>query len=115
HSSVGRLTGPSRRDDECQRRPVTRSSTRSQRTPHIFRNEANPVKNTLMGNLAAVVALVVLLLSVAAHAEPTPLPLASYDWAVKASPSLATHPPPVEAVRKLMEQLEFNGESNNET
>jgi hypothetical protein len=54
-----------------------------------------------------------LLSSAPVHAEPSPLPLASYDWAVKASPNLATHPPPVEAVRNFMEQTSFDGVSGD--
>jgi hypothetical protein len=49
--------------------------------------------------------LLILLLPATVRAESTPTPaLPSYNWAVKASPNLATHPPPVEAVRDFMEQ-----------
>jgi hypothetical protein len=49
------------------------------------------------------------------RAEPTPMPLEAYDWSVKASPTLATHPPPVETVRKFMEGLDSDGQSTYET
>ncbi len=68
-----------------------------------------------MGKLTAIVTLVTLLVSATVRAEPTPTPLASYDWGVKASPNLATKAPPEAAVRKFMEQLAFNGQSGWET
>ena len=43
------------------------------------------------------------------------MPLEAYDWSVKASPSLATHPPPVETVRKFMEGFDSDGQSTYET
>ena len=64
--------------------------------------------------LTAIFAALFLLISNALRADTLPS-LSSYDWAVTASPNLATHPPPVEAVRKFMEKLEYHGRSNSET
>ena len=65
----------------------------------------------LMVLLTAIFAALFLLIPNALRADTLPS-LSSYDWAVTASPNLATHPPPVEAVRKFMERLEYHGRSN---
>ena len=67
-----------------------------------------------MYRLTAVVTLI-LLVPLTLWAGATARPLSSYDWAVNASPNLATLPPPEAAVRKFMEQRHNNGESNVET
>jgi hypothetical protein len=57
----------------------------------------------------------ILLVPVTLRAGATARPLPLYDWAVNASPNLATMPPPEAAVRQFMEQRHDNGESNVET
>jgi len=66
-----------------------------------------------MYKLSALVTLLVLVAPVTLRAEATARPLSSYDWSVKASPNLATKPPPEASVREFMEQR--HGESNVET
>ena len=64
----------------------------------------------------AALALLILLLPATLHAKAALRPLSSYNWAVNASPNLATKPPPKAAVRKLMEELESDfGEDNDQT
>jgi hypothetical protein len=66
--------------------------------------------------LAILLGLLILLLPLTLLAKTVPLPLSSYNWAAKASPSLAAKPPPKAAVRRLMEQLDSdNGEANYQT
>ncbi len=72
-------------------------------------------RETSMRNVDVLITLFILLLPATLRAEATPRPLESYNWAVNASPNLATNPPPEEAVRKFMEQREDDGESNRET
>src|ERR1700733_5361032 len=67
-----------------------------------------------MDLIATILAALFLLIPGALCADVPP-PLSSYNWAVIASPNLATHPPPVDAIRKFMEQLEYHGRSNSET
>jgi hypothetical protein len=67
-----------------------------------------------MDLIATILAALFLLIPGALRADVPP-PLSSYNWAVTASPNLATHPPPVDAIRKFMEQLEYHGRSNSET
>ena len=64
-----------------------------------------------MRKLIFLVMLLLLVVPATLRAGSSP-PLSSYNWAVKASPNLATNPPPEEAVRKFMEQKLENGESN---
>ena len=68
-----------------------------------------------MYKLTALVTLLVSVAPVTLWAGATARPLSSYDWAVDASPNLATKPPPEAAVRRFMEQKHDNGESNIET
>ena len=66
--------------------------------------------------LVALVALLVMVMPAILRASDTPLPMSSYNWAVKASPNLAAKPPPKAEIRKLMEQEDSDyGEDNDQT
>jgi hypothetical protein len=63
-----------------------------------------------MALIATILAALFLLIPGALCADVPP-PLSSYNWAVTASPNLATHPPPVETIQKFVGQPLFKGES----
>jgi hypothetical protein len=66
--------------------------------------------------LTALIALVILLMPATSRAKAAPRSLSSYNWAVNASPNLATKPPSKASIRKLMEQEDTDyGEDNDQT
>ena len=66
--------------------------------------------------LIALVVLLVVAMPAILRASDSPLPLSSYNWAVKASPNLAAKPPPKADIRKLIEQEDSDwGEDNDGT
>jgi hypothetical protein len=67
-------------------------------------------------SLAILLGLLILLLPLSLLAKSSLRPLSSYNWAANASPNLAAKPPPIAAVRRLMEQLDSDyGEANAQT
>jgi len=67
-----------------------------------------------MRNLTVLVSAFILLISATVRANAAARPLSSYDWSVKASPNLATKPPPKTSVRKFMEEIDSDEGENNE-
>src|SRR5258708_557453 len=74
------------------------------RTAYTSTERKVELKPRYAAPLAILLGLLILLLPLTLLAESKPPPLSSYNWAVNASPNLATNPPPEEAVRNFMVQ-----------